>query len=190
MTVQLQLYPASFLGFPLHPHHSASEQSNRSSLAGPYPFDIFMRCLCIKLNVDKSNGPEYKGSQSQQTLPGLHIFHVHCTAWLPERASGMNVAPRDPVPSGLCHEPSLRPGFLGLTKVFWEKGSARLSSPFSQGRRKMPEDPAPDSSFAKELEINQQDSRRWAPRQRRRPKNKPLLMSVGFVGFSPFFSVC
>ena len=143
-----------------------------------------MRCLCIKLNVDKNNGPEYKGSQSQQTLPSLHIFHVRCMAWLPERASGANTAPRDPVPSGSCHELSLRPGPLGLPKAFWEKGPALLSSPLPQGRRKMPEDPAPDSSFAKDLEISQWDDRRWAPRQRHRPENKYLLTSVVSLPFS------
>lgn len=68
MTVQLQLYPASFLGFTLCSHHSASEQTKRSSLARPHPLDIFMTCLCIKLNVDRNNGPEFKGSQSQQTV--------------------------------------------------------------------------------------------------------------------------
>lgn len=76
-------------------------------------------------------------------------------------------------------------------KVFWEKGPAPHSSPLSQSRRTMPEDPTPDSSFAKELEINQWDGRRWAPCQRHRPENKSLPMSVGFVGaFCPFFSVC
>lgn len=52
----------------------------------------------------------------------------------------------------------------------------------------MPEDPAPDSSFAKELEINQRDGRRWAPRQRHGPKNKPLLMSVWVLLVSLPFS--
>lgn len=105
--------------------------------------------------MDKNNDPEYKGSQSQQTRPRLHIFHVRCMAWLPEQASEVNMAPRDPVPLGSCHELSLRPELLGVPKAFWEKEPALLSSPVPQDRRKMPEDPAPDSSFAKDLEINQ-----------------------------------
>ena len=72
-----------------------------------------MRCLCIKLNVEKNNGPEYKGSQSQQTLPSLHIFHVHLMAWLPERASGANMAPWDLVPSGSSQGPWAWPRCVG-----------------------------------------------------------------------------
>lgn len=61
----------------------------------------------------ENNGPEHKRSQSQQTLPSLHIFHVHCTAWLLEPTPGVNTSPQDPVPSGLCHEFSLRPRHFG-----------------------------------------------------------------------------
>lgn len=120
--VQLQLYPASFFGFMLHSHHSSSEQ-NRSSLAGPYPFDIFIKCLRIKLNADKNNDLEHKWSQSQQTVPSLRIFHVHCVAWLWEWGSEVNAAPQELLVHAMSNPSGLVP---------WKKEPALLSSPFSQ----------------------------------------------------------
>lgn len=82
-------------------------------------------------------------------------------AWLLERAPGVNSAPRDPVPSGSCHELLLKPGPLGLPKTFWEKGAAMLS--LATEEEEKAEDSGPGCSFAKKLEISRWESRRWVP---------------------------
>lgn len=113
-----------------------------------------------------------KGARASRPFPACIFFHVHCMAWLLKPTAGVNSAPQDPVPSGLCLSSPSGQGIL----------AEAASLPLLQGRRRKPEDPASDSSFVTELEVSQWDGRKEHQESRTNPSLYlwALLVSLPF----------